>query len=98
MQGNGGALDHPFEMGADGRAGAVRIWICARKILKNKISHDGVVIPDDVFNFIAKQRDGECPRLWKVSSASLAGLIDGVSIIVMIDLPLTKQCGEPSGS
>lgn len=24
-----------------------------KKILKNKISHDGVVIPDDVFNFIA---------------------------------------------
>ena len=48
-----------------------------KKILKNKISHDGVVIPDDVFNFIAS------------NVASL--LAYSTAFNRMIDLPLTKQ-------
>ena len=59
-----------------------------KKILKNKISHDGVVIPDDVFNFIASNVTENVRDVEGIVASLLAY---STAFNRMIDLPLTKQ-------
>ena len=74
-------------MGADGRAGSSGFGL-RKKILKNKISHDGVVIPDDVFNFIASNVTENVRDVEGIVASLLAY---STAFNRMIDLPLTKQ-------
>lgn len=74
-------------MGADGRAGSPGFGF-AQEILKNKISHDGVVIPDDVFNFIASNVTENVRDVEGIVASLLAY---STAFNRMIDLPLTKQ-------
>lgn len=59
-----------------------------KKILKNKITHDGVVIPDDVFNFIASNVTENVRDVEGIVASLLAY---STAFNRMIDLPLTKQ-------
>ena len=59
-----------------------------KKILKNKINHDGIVIPDDVFNFIANNVTENVRDVEGIVASLLAY---STAFNKMIDLPLTKQ-------
>jgi chromosomal replication initiator protein DnaA len=62
-----------------------------RKILKNKISHDGIVIPNDVFNFIAENVTNNVRDLEGILVSLMANsLINNREI----DLSLTKRVVE----
>lgn len=63
-----------------------------KKILKNKISHDGVVIPDDVFNFIASNVTENVRDVEGIVASLLAY---STAFNRMIDLPLSQTGGEP---
>lgn len=59
-----------------------------KKILKNKISHDGITIPDEVFNFIANNVTENVRDLEGILVSLMANaLINNKEI----DLPLTKR-------
>lgn len=59
-----------------------------RKILKNKISHDGIIIPDEVFNFIA---DNVTDNVRDLEGILVSLMANSVINNKEIDLPLTKR-------
>lgn len=59
-----------------------------KKILKNKISHDGIVIPDEVFNFIANNVTENVRDLEGILVSLMANAVINNR---EIDLPLTKR-------
>ena len=59
-----------------------------KKILKNKISHDGIVIPDEVFNFIANNVTENVRDLEGILVSLMANAVINNK---EIDLPLTKR-------
>ncbi|WP_085536744.1 chromosomal replication initiator protein DnaA [Massilibacteroides vaginae] len=59
-----------------------------RRILKNKISHDGIVIPDEVFNFIA---DNVTENVRDLEGILVSLMANAVINNREIDLPLTKR-------
>ena len=59
-----------------------------KKILKNKINHDGIVIPDEVFNFIANNVTENVRDLEGILVSLMANAVINNR---EIDLPLTKR-------
>ena len=59
-----------------------------KKILENKIYHDGITIPDDVFNFIVSNVTENVRDVEGIVASLLAY---STAFDRMIDLPLTKQ-------
>ena len=59
-----------------------------KKILKNKINHDGIVIPDEVFNFIANNVTENVRDLEGILVSLMANAVINNK---EIDLPLTKR-------
>lgn len=59
-----------------------------KKILKNKISHDGITIPDEVFNFIANNVTENVRDLEGILVSLMANAVINNK---EIDLPLTKR-------
>lgn len=59
-----------------------------RKILRNKINHDGIVIPDEVFNFIA---DNVTENVRDLEGILVSLMANAVINNREIDLPLTKR-------
>ena len=59
-----------------------------KKILKNKINHDGIVIPDEVFNFIATNVTENVRDLEGILVSLMANAVINNK---EIDLPLTKR-------
>lgn len=59
-----------------------------KKILKNKISHDGIVIPDEVFNFIANNVTENVRDLEGILVSLMANAVINNK---EIDLPLTQR-------
>lgn len=59
-----------------------------KKILKNKISHDGIIIPDEVFNFIANNVTENVRDLEGILVSLMANAVINNK---EIDLPLTKR-------
>ena len=59
-----------------------------KKILKNKINHDGIMIPDEVFNFIANNVTENVRDLEGILVSLMANAVINNR---EIDLPLTKR-------